>query len=98
MCTNCLSTAEATLAGAAFVGYAVKAPLHRALARAGLVDPPDPVAHDVVTVAFLRHLELDPVSVLGADVVAAAAAWQPARPTTNRATLLSPGSRRLATS
>ncbi len=98
MCTNCLSTAEATLAGAAFVGYAVKAPLHRALARAGLVDPPDPVAHDVVTVAFLRRLDLDPVSVLGADVVAAAAAWQPARPTTNRATLLSPGSRRLATS
>ena len=50
------------------------------LARAGLAPEPDPVAHDVRTVAFLRSLDLDPVEILGADAVAAAEAWVPARP------------------
>lgn len=75
MCMNCLSNAEATLVGAAAVAYAVKPRVHRALAQAGLVREPDPVAHDVTTVAFLRSLELDPVEILGAEAVAAAAAW-----------------------
>jgi hypothetical protein len=75
MCMNCLSTAETTIAGAAFVGYVAKPRLHRLLAKLEIVNPPDPVAHDVTTVAFLRSLDLDPVAILGADVVAAAAAW-----------------------
>lgn len=75
MCMNCLSTGEVAIAGAAFVGYAVKPRVHSAMARLGLANEPDPVAHDVVTVAFLRGLDLDPVAVLGADVVAAAEAW-----------------------
>ena len=77
---NCLSTAEATMTGAAFAGYVVKPHLHRALARLGIVNEPDPVAHDVTTVAFLRSLDLDPVAVLGADVVAAADAWTAPQP------------------
>jgi len=80
MCMNCLSTAEAAITGAAFVGYAARPSLHRALARFGVVNEPDPVAHDVTTVAFLRSLELDPVEVLGFDVVAAAAAWVAPQP------------------
>jgi len=80
MCMKCLSSAEATLAGAAFVGYALKPGAHRVLARLGVANEPDPVAHDVVTVAFLRSLDLDPVGVLGAGVVAAAAAWRPPQP------------------
>jgi hypothetical protein len=81
MCTNCLSTAETAIAGAAFAGYVAKPHLHRALARLGVVHAPDPVAHDVTTVAFLRSLDLDPVEILGADAVAAAAAWvAPAQP------------------
>jgi hypothetical protein len=75
MCVNCLSTAETTIAGVAFVGYAIKPRVHRALAAVGLVNAPDPVAHDAVTVAFLRSLDLDPVEILGADVVAAAERW-----------------------
>jgi hypothetical protein len=78
MCLNCMSNAEAAMVAAAGVGYVVKAPLHRALAAVGLAPAPDPVAHDVRTVAFLRGLDLDPVAVLGADVVAAAEAWVPA--------------------
>jgi hypothetical protein len=80
MCMNCLSTAETAIASAAFVGYATKPRLHRAMAGLGLVNGPDPVAHDVTTVAFLRSLDLDPVEVLGADVVAAAAAWTATQP------------------
>ena len=80
MCMNCLSTAEASMAGAAFVGFAVKPRVHRALARLGVVNEHDPVAHDVRTVAFLRSLDLDPVEVLGADVVAAAEAWRAPQP------------------
>lgn len=68
------------MAGAAFVGYAVKPRVHRALAQIGVVNAPDPVAHDVTTVAFLRGLDLDPVEVLGADVVAAAEAWRAPQP------------------
>lgn len=75
MCANCLTTAEHALATAAVAGYVVKPRVHRALARLGVVDPPDPVAHDVTTVAFLRSLELDPVEILGADAVAAAEVW-----------------------
>ena len=77
MCLNCVSTAEAIVIQVAFVGYVVKAPAHRMLARAGLAPEPDPVAHDVRTVAFLRSLDLDPVEILGADAVAAAEAWVP---------------------
>ena len=80
MCVNCISNTEAVAAGAAFIGYVVKPPMHRVLAKLGVVNAPDPVAHDVTTVAFLRALELDPVVVLGADVVAAAAAWTPPQP------------------
>jgi hypothetical protein len=92
MCVNCLSTAETAMAAAAFVGYAAKPRLHRALATLGVVNDPDSVAHDVTTVAFLRSLDLDPVEVLGADVVAAAAAWTAPQPAAGLAGL----ARRLA--
>ena len=77
MCVNCMSNTEAAIASAAIVGYVVKAPVHRALAAVGLAPEPDPVAHDVRTVAFLRALDLDPVDALGTDVVAQAEAWVP---------------------
>ncbi len=80
MCVNCLSTAETTIASVAFIGYVAKPRIHRALANLGIVNDPDPVAHDVTTVAFLRSLDLDPVEVLGADVVAAAEAWVAPQP------------------
>ena len=74
MCLNCLSTAEAAIAQTMFLGYVVKDPVHRALARAGLVGAPDPAARDARTVAFLTSLDLDPVEILGRDRVDAAAA------------------------
>ena len=77
MCVNCMSNAEAAMASAAIVGYMVKGPVHRALAAADLAPDPDPVAHDVRTVAFLRALDLDPVAALGADAVAQAESWTP---------------------
>ena len=77
MCANCVTTAQAAVGQAAFLAYVLKDPVHRLLARNGLAAPPYPVAHDVRTVAFLRSLELDPVEILGADVVDAAAAWTP---------------------
>jgi hypothetical protein len=77
---NCLSTAETAIASAAFISYAARPRIHRAFAKLEIVNQPDPVAHDVTTVAFLRSLDLDPVEVLGADVVAAAAAWIPPQP------------------
>ena len=78
MCANCVSSAEAIAAQAALAAAVLKAPVHRLLASAGVVAPPDPIRRDVRTVAFLRSLELDPVEVLGAEVVAAAEAWVPA--------------------
>jgi hypothetical protein len=84
VCWNCLSAAEAAIAQAALIGYAVKGPVHRTLARAGLAAAPDPVAREVRTVAFLRSLDLDPIEILGADVVAAASAWRPPQPLSSR--------------
>jgi hypothetical protein len=87
MCANCLTNAEAAIGAAAFVAYAAKSPAHRFLAKLGLVGAPDPVAHDVRTVAFLRNLDLDPVEILGADAVAAAAAWTGRHPAPALATI-----------
>jgi hypothetical protein len=70
---NCLSTAEAAIAQTMFVGYVVKEPVHRALARAGFVGAPDPAARDARTIAFLSSLDLDPVEILGRERVDAAA-------------------------
>jgi hypothetical protein len=75
MCGSCLTQAEHVAATAALAVALVKAPAHRFLASAGLVPAADTVGRDARTVAFLRALELDPVSVLGADVVAAADEW-----------------------
>ncbi|MGH9212920.1 MAG: hypothetical protein ACRD2C_19950 [Acidimicrobiales bacterium] len=75
MCVNCLSTAEVVAGNVAVTVAVLKAPVHRMLADMGLVAAPDPVARDARTVAFLRQIELDPVEVLGADVVDAADRW-----------------------
>ncbi|NND73916.1 MAG: hypothetical protein HKN44_02815 [Ilumatobacter sp.] len=77
MCATCISNAEAAVAWAGVAGYVLTPRVHRALASVGLAPEPDPVAHDVRTVAFLRALDLDPVEVLGADVVAQAESWTP---------------------
>ncbi len=77
MCANCISRAEVVV-GQAGLAYAIlREPVHNVLANAGIVAPIDPVKRDVRTVAFLRSLDLDPVEILGADVVDAAARWVP---------------------
>lgn len=77
MCANCLSNAEAAGAAAIAASYFLKPPVHKMLARFDLAPDPDPVAHDVRTVAFLRALDLDPTESLGAEAVARVAAWTP---------------------
>jgi len=77
MCVNCVSNSEAAVAQVAIVFSALKMPVHRALANAGLVDPFDFARRDLRTVTFLRSLDLDPVDVLGEDVVDRADAWAP---------------------
>lgn len=77
MCANCVSTAE-VVAGQVGLAFAVfREPVHNLLAEAGLIAPIDLVARDVRTIAFLTALDLDPVEVLGSDVVAAAERWVP---------------------
>jgi len=77
MCVNCISSSEAYLAQVALVVSVLKTPLHRVLADAGLVAPPDFARRDLRTVAFLRSLDLDPAEILGEDVVERAEAWTP---------------------
>lgn len=77
MCMNCVSNTEAVVAQAALVAAVFKDPVHRALANAGLVAPPDPVKREVRTVHFLEALDLDPVEVLGEAAVARARGWRP---------------------
>ena len=94
MCVNCVSNADAVAANAAIAAALLKKPVHRALAAVGLVDPPDPVRRDLRTVSFLRELELDPVEILGAEVVARADAWVP-QPRARRSWALPIGSQSL---
>lgn len=72
-----MSNAEAAGAAAIAATYVVKPHVHKLLAKADLAPDPDPVAHDVRTVAFLEALDLDPVDALGTAAVNAAAAWVP---------------------
>lgn len=77
MCTNCVSTAEVVIGQVGLAFAVLREPVHNLLAEAGLVAPLDLVARDVRTIAFLMALDLDPVEVLGSDVVAAAERWVP---------------------
>jgi hypothetical protein len=77
MCVNCMSNAEALGAQIGIAAFILKRPVHQLLANVGLAPEPDPVAHDVRTVSFLRSLDLDPVEILGAPAVAAAERWMP---------------------
>lgn len=77
MCVNCMSNAEAAGVAAIAATYFIKPPVHKMLAKLDLAPDPDPVAHDVRTVAFLEALGLDPVAALGAEAVDAAAVWTP---------------------
>jgi hypothetical protein len=80
MCANCLTTFEFVAGKVAFAAWLGAEPAHRALANLGVVEARDLVARDTRTIAFLRSLELDPVELLGAEVVARADAHrQPVR-------------------
>jgi hypothetical protein len=77
MCANCLSTFDVVVSQALAAGAILKRPVHARLASAGLVPPIDVLGENANTVAFLRSLDLDPVEILGADMVDAAALWTP---------------------
>jgi hypothetical protein len=77
MCGNCLTTAEVLATQVGLIVYVAKDPLHRTLARAGLVPALDLVRRDRTTVQFLRSLDLDPVEIIGSEKVAAADSWAP---------------------
>jgi len=77
MCVNCISASEQIAANGALALAVLRQPLHRALAAAGVVAPPDPVGREARTIGFLRALDLDPVQILGAQAVQRAEAWVP---------------------
>jgi hypothetical protein len=78
MCANCLTGFDVVVSQAIAVGSLLKRPLQDRLALAGLVRPYDVLGEHANTVSFLRSLDLDPVDILGADVVSAADTWKPA--------------------
>ncbi|GAC1603126.1 MAG: hypothetical protein NVS3B21_31540 [Acidimicrobiales bacterium] len=96
MCMNCVSRSEALVAQVGLVAALLRGPVHRSLADFGLVAPPDPIKRDVRTVQFLRALELDPVEILGPEVVAGAEQWVPQRAPALRWRLPIVSQRRLA--
>jgi hypothetical protein len=89
MCANCLSTFDVVVSQALFAGAVLKRPVQDRLAVAGLVRPFDQLGEHAQTVSFLRSLELDPVEILGAEVVEAAQGWRPS-PWTRRRLVLAP--------
>lgn len=68
MCVSCLSNAEAVAAGGVFAVAAGASQARVWLSRFG-IGRREPFAREARTVDFLRGLELDPVRVLGAEVV-----------------------------
>ena len=77
MCVNCISASEQIAADAALAFAVLRAPAHRLLAAAGVIAPPDPVGRDARTVGFLRALDLEPLEILGPEVVEQADGWRP---------------------
>jgi hypothetical protein len=78
MCANCLSTFDVVVSQTLFAGAVLKRPVQNRLAAAGLVRPFDQLGEHAQTVSFLRSLDLDPVEILGSDVVEASKSWRPA--------------------
>ena len=72
MCANCVSRADVIVGTVAFGAYVFKEPIRDGLVALGVLPEPHPLAADMRTVTFLRGLDLDPVPVLGDDVVVAA--------------------------
>ena len=82
MCANCVSKADVVVGSIAFGSYVLRGPVKSALVEAGILPEPHPLAVEMRTVAFLRDLDLDPVEILGDEVVTAvdtARAWTPAK-------------------
>jgi hypothetical protein len=77
MCANCLSTFDVVVSQALAAAAVLKRPVQARLAAAGWVAPIDVLGENAHTVSFLRSLDLDPVEILGADIVEAAASWTP---------------------
>ena len=72
MCANCVSKADVVIGSIAFGAYVFKGPAEDALIAAGILPEKHPLRTEMRTVSFLRSLDLDPVEVLGEDVVDAA--------------------------
>jgi hypothetical protein len=89
MCANCLSTFDVVVSQALFAGAVLKRPVQDRLAAAGLVRPFDQLGEHAQTVSFLRSLDLDPVEILGAEVVEASKGWSPT-PWTRRRPVVAP--------
>jgi hypothetical protein len=87
MCANCFSTFDVLATQVLTAGAALHRPVRSQLAAAGWVRPIDMLGEEAHTVAFLQALDLDPVEILGADNVTAAATWQPQAFTRRRLTL-----------
>jgi hypothetical protein len=78
MCATCFSTVDVVVSQALSGALLLNRPIQNRLAAAGLVRPFDQLGEYANTVSFLASLDLDPVNILGADVVAAAATWRQA--------------------
>lgn len=74
---GCVTTFDSLAGSLGVVAAVAHRPVRTLLERAELVAPVDLVGRDARTVAFLRSLDLDPVEILGRDVVEAADAWVP---------------------
>jgi hypothetical protein len=95
MCANCLSTFDVVVSQALFAGAVLKRPVQNRLAAAGVVRPFDQLGEHAQTVSFLRSLDLDPVEILGSDVVEAVKGWKPAPWTRRRLVAASIWNRRV---
>jgi hypothetical protein len=77
MCANCFSTFDVVVSQGLAAAAVLKKPVQTRLAAAGWVAPIDVLGDNARTVSFLRSLDLDPVEILGADIVEAAQSWTP---------------------
>ncbi len=96
MCANCLSTFDVVVSQALAVSVVLQRPVRNRLAAAGIVRPFDQLGEHAQTVSFLRSLDLDPVEILGSDVVEAAKGWRPTPSTRRRLVVASIRSRTLS--
>jgi hypothetical protein len=69
MCAQCVSKVDVVVGSVGFTAFVLRDPVKAALVEFGIIPEPHPLSVEMRTVHFLRGLDLDPVPIMGEELV-----------------------------